>query len=191
MHIGRFRYQDEIFYGLVEGEHVLPLEDPFVSLEPVSGRQFDLAELQVLAPCRPSKAVCVGLNYRDHAAELNLVLPEEPVLFLKPSTAVTGPGEPIVYPAMSSRVDYEAELAVVMGKRARQVREEEAKDYILGYTCANDVTARDLQQKDGQWTRAKSFDTFLPLGPFIVTGVDPDDREVSLYLNGERRQHSS
>ncbi|MQL53673.1 DUF2437 domain-containing protein [Desulfofundulus thermobenzoicus] len=191
MHIGRFRYQDEVFYGLAEGERVFPVEDPFVSPEPVPGRQFALAELTVLAPCRPSKAVCVGLNYRDHAAELNLAPPEEPVLFLKPSTAVIGPGEPIVYPAMSARVDYEAELAVVMGKRARQVREEEAKDYILGYTCANDVTARDLQQKDGQWTRAKSFDTFLPLGPFIVTGVDPDDREVSLYLNGERRQHSS
>ncbi|HHW43063.1 MAG TPA: fumarylacetoacetate hydrolase family protein [Desulfotomaculum sp.] len=191
MHIGRFRYHDEVFYGLAEGERVFPVEDPFVSPEPVPGRQFALAELTVLAPCRPSKAVCVGLNYRDHAAELNLAPPEEPVLFLKPSTAVIGPGEPIVYPAMSARVDYEAELAVVMGKRARQLREEEAKDYILGYTCANDVTARDLQQKDGQWTRAKSFDTFLPLGPFIVTGVDPDDREVSLYLNGERRQHSS
>ncbi|WP_072871339.1 fumarylacetoacetate hydrolase family protein [Desulfofundulus thermosubterraneus] len=191
MRIGRFHYRGEIFYGIVEGEMVLPVADPFQSLEPVSGRQFALPELDLLAPCLPTKAVCVGLNYRDHALELGMALPEEPVLFLKPSTAVIGPGEPIVYPAMSRQVDYEAELAVVIKKRARQVREEEAGDHILGYTCANDVTARDLQKKDGQWTRAKSFDSFLPLGPYIVTGLNPGDREVSLYLNGERKQHSS
>ncbi|WP_424659103.1 fumarylacetoacetate hydrolase family protein [Desulfofundulus sp.] len=191
MRIGRFSYRGEIFCGLVEDDMVLQVADPFQSLEPVPGRQFALPELDLLAPCLPTKAVCVGLNYRDHALEVGMALPEEPVLFLKPSTAVIGPGEPVVYPAMSRQVDYEAELAVVIGKKARHVREEEAAGYILGYTCANDITARDLQKKDGQWTRAKSFDTFLPLGPYIVTGVDPGDREVSLYLNGERKQHSS
>ncbi len=196
MRIGRFRYQGETFYGVVEGDRVFPCGDPFGSLElcpadSAPGGGLALAELEILAPCLPGKVVCVGLNYRDHARELGLPLPEEPVLFLKPSTAVIGPGEPIVYPEMSRQVDYEAELAVVIKKKARCVREEEVFDYILGYTCANDVTARDLQRKDGQWTRAKSFDTFLPLGPYIVTGLDPGDREVSLYLNGERKQHSS
>lgn len=191
MQIGRFSYQGETFFGVVEGDIVFPVADPFRSLKPVSGRQLPLAEMALLAPCRPGKAVCVGLNYRDHARELGMALPEEPVLFLKPPTAVIGPGEPIIYPDMSRQVDYEAELAVVIKKEARYVREEEATGYILGYTCANDVTARDLQRKDGQWTRAKSFDTFLPLGPYIETDLDPGRQEVSLYLNGERKQHSS
>ncbi|MCL6638276.1 MAG: fumarylacetoacetate hydrolase family protein [Firmicutes bacterium] len=191
MKIGRFRRQKETFYGLVEGDRVYAIADPFQSPEPISGSRFDLAELALLAPCRPGKAVCVGLNYRDHAFELGMPLPEEPVLFLKPSTAVIGPGEPIVCPPVSRQVDYEAELAVVIKKTAKNVREEEALDYVLGYTCANDVTARDLQKKDGQWTRAKSFDTFLPLGPYIVSEIDPGSQEVSLYLNGVLRQHST
>lgn len=191
MRIGRFAYQQETFFGVVEKDLVFPLADPFRSLEPLSGRKLPLAEVAPLAPCRPGKAVCVGLNYRDHARELGMALPEEPVLFLKPPTAVIGPGEPIIYPDMSAQVDYEAELAVVIKKEARHVREEEAAGYILGYTCANDITARDLQRKDGQWTRAKSFDTFLPLGPYIETDLDPGHQEVALYLNGERKQHSS
>ncbi|MEW6423760.1 MAG: fumarylacetoacetate hydrolase family protein [Bacillota bacterium] len=191
MQIGRFSYQEETFFGVVEGDVVFPVTDPFHSLEPLSGRKLPMAELVLLAPCRPGKAVCVGLNYRDHARELGMALPEEPVLFLKPPTAVIGPGESIIYPDMSRQVDYEAELAVVVKKEARHVREEEAAGYILGYTCANDVTARDLQRKDGQWTRAKSFDTFLPLGPYIETDLDPGCQEISLYLNGERKQHSA
>lgn len=195
MKIGRFRRQKETFYGLVEGDRVYAVADPFQfpdqSPEPIPGSRFDLAELALLAPCRPGKAVCVGLNYRDHAQELGMTLPEEPVLFLKPSTAVIGPGEPIVCPPVSRQVDYEAELAVVIKKTAKNVREKEALDYVLGYTCANDVTARDLQKKDGQWTRAKSFDTFLPLGPYIVSEIDPGSQEVSLYLNGVLRQHST
>ncbi|MGB9847038.1 MAG: fumarylacetoacetate hydrolase family protein [Desulfotomaculales bacterium] len=191
MKIGCFRKQKETFYGLVDGDRVYAIADPFLFPEPVPGDCFALAELELLAPCRPGKAVCVGLNYRDHASELGMPLPEEPVIFLKPSTAVIGPGEPIVCPPVSRQVDYEAELAAVIKKKARNVREEEALDYVLGYTCANDVTARDLQKKDGQWTRAKSFDTFLPLGPYIVSGIDPDSQEVSLYLNGVLRQHSS
>jgi 2-keto-4-pentenoate hydratase/2-oxohepta-3-ene-1,7-dioic acid hydratase in catechol pathway len=152
---------------------------------------YPLACLKVLAPCRPGKIVCAGLNYRDHAAELGYAAPGEPVLFLKPSTTVLADGEAIVYPCMASRVDYEAELAVVVGKTARKVGPGDAADYILGYTGANDITARDLQKKDGQWTRAKSFDTFCPLGPYIVTEYDPSDRRISLYVNGERKQHSS
>lgn len=189
--IGRFRRQGEIFFGVVDGDQVFPVADPFQFTEPATGQRLAMPELEVLAPCLPGKAVCVGLNYRDHTRELGLALPEEPVLFLKPSTAVIGPGEPIIYPAMSRQVDYEAELAVVIKKKARHVKEEEVAAYVLGYTCANDVTARDLQRKDGQWSRAKSFDTFLPLGPYIVTDLDPDRQEVSLYLNGELKQDSS
>ncbi|MDP1761430.1 MAG: fumarylacetoacetate hydrolase family protein, partial [Deltaproteobacteria bacterium] len=145
-----------------------------------------------LAPCEPTKIVALGLNYRDHALEIGHPLPEEPLLFMKPSTAVIGPDEDIVYPAMSRQVDYEAELAVVMGRTCRFVKAEDFRDYVLGYTCINDVTARDLQRKDGQFTRSKSFDTFAPLGPWIETAIpDPDNLMVEAYLNGERRQHGN
>ncbi len=135
--------------------------------------------------------MALGLNYRDHAARGEDALPEEPLLFIKPSTSVIGPGEAIVYPKMSKRVDYEAELAVVIRKKAKAVPEERAAEYILGYTCFNDVTARDLQPKDGQWTKSKGFDTFAPIGPWIVTDIDPHHLDISSYLNGERRQHSN
>jgi 2-keto-4-pentenoate hydratase/2-oxohepta-3-ene-1,7-dioic acid hydratase in catechol pathway len=137
------------------------------------------------------KIICVGLNYRDHAKELGMALPEEPVIFLKPETALIGPEEPIVYPAMSRQVDYEAELAVVIGRQARHVTPDEVGRYIAGFTCFNDVTARDLQKKDGQWTRAKSFDTFAPAGREVVSGVDPGDLLIECYVNGERKQASS
>jgi 2-keto-4-pentenoate hydratase/2-oxohepta-3-ene-1,7-dioic acid hydratase in catechol pathway len=187
--LGYFKGPAGVFAGVAEGETVFPLPDGFGGKPARKG--YRLEELRILAPCQPSKIVCVGLNYRDHALELGYGFPEEPVLFLKPPTTVIGPEEKIVYPAMAGQVDYEAELAVVIGHTARRVRPENAGDYILGYTCANDVTARDLQRKDGQWTRAKSFDTFCPLGPFIITGIDPRDREISLYLNDKRQQHSS
>jgi 2-keto-4-pentenoate hydratase/2-oxohepta-3-ene-1,7-dioic acid hydratase in catechol pathway len=132
--------------------------------------------------------VALGLNYADHATESGLPLPEQPIIFLKPPTAVIGHMDQIVYPAMSQRVDYEAELAVVIGKRARTVSSHEARRYILGYTCGNDVTARDLQQKDGQWTRSKSFDTFCPLGPWIVTDLNPSRLAVTCRVNGQVRQ---
>jgi 2-keto-4-pentenoate hydratase/2-oxohepta-3-ene-1,7-dioic acid hydratase in catechol pathway len=150
-----------------------------------------IGEAKLLSPCLPSKIVALGLNYRDHAEEVKLPIPDKPLLFIKPSTSVIGPGEAILYPKMSKRVDYEAELAVVIGKVAKNVSEEKAADYILGYTCLNDVTARDLQPKDGQWTLSKSFDTFSPIGPWIVTDMDPHQLEISSYLNGERRQHSN
>jgi 2-keto-4-pentenoate hydratase/2-oxohepta-3-ene-1,7-dioic acid hydratase in catechol pathway len=147
---------------------------------------------RILAPVLPSKIVAVGLNYRDHAMEMGHDLPASPILFMKPSTSVIGPGEAIVYPAQASRVDYEAELAVVIRQRCRNVRPEDARAVILGYTCLNDVTARDLQAKDGQWTRAKSFDTFAPLGPWIETEVpDPHSLAVRARLNGKTVQSSN
>lgn len=140
---------------------------------------------------KPSKIVAVGLNYVDHAKELKIEIPSEPVIFLKPPTAVVFDGENIMYPEMSSQVDYEAELGVVIGRRCKDVQPSESKRYILGYTCVNDVTARDLQKKDGQWTRAKSFDTFCPIGPHIVSDIDVSDLRIEAYLNGKCVQSSS
>ena len=155
-----------------------------------SQREFSLQQARLLAPCSPSKIVAVGLNYRDHAEEMGLTIPEEPILFLKPSTSVIGPGDTIVLPPQSARVDYEAEMAIVISKSARNVSRKEAQEHILGYTCLNDVTARDLQSKDGQWTRAKSFDTFCPIGPWIDTELDGSDLKIELYLNGVSKQQS-
>jgi 2-keto-4-pentenoate hydratase/2-oxohepta-3-ene-1,7-dioic acid hydratase in catechol pathway len=140
---------------------------------------------------QPTKVVLVGLNYRDHAQELKMELPEEPILFLKPPTALIGPEEFIIYPAQSTRVDYEAELAVVMKDTCRNVEPDAVMDFVEGFTCLNDVTARDLQRKDVQWTRAKSFDTFCPVGPRIVSTIDPNNVWIQSYLNGELRQDST
>jgi len=178
--------------GLVENGIIYRLEGDMFgesSRGPALG-SVDEAE-RFLPPVEPTKVAAVGLNYRDHAIEVGLSIPEEPLLFLKPSTSVIAHGDPVAYPGhMSQRVDYEAELAVVIGRKCSRVEPGETKDYILGYTCANDVTARDLQSKDGQWTRSKSFDTFCPLGPWIVSGIDPSDLEIVMYLNGKRVQHS-
>lgn len=145
---------------------------------------------QLLAPVQPSKIVCVGLNYRDHAAEQNKPLPEEPLLFLKPSTSVIGPGDAIQVPGWAGRVDHEAELGLVIGKRAHRVPLDRTHEYILGLIAVNDVTARDLQNKDGQYTRCKGFDTFGPIGPCIATGLDGRDLAVRGYVNGHLRQDS-
>jgi 2-keto-4-pentenoate hydratase/2-oxohepta-3-ene-1,7-dioic acid hydratase in catechol pathway len=184
MRMARFAVNGVSANGKVEGDQVTALPG-----EAVTG-SFPLDAVRILAPCVPSKVVAVGLNYRDHAQELNLAVPDEPLLFMKPSTSVIGPGDRIVLPPQSSRVDYEAELAVVIGKTARNVPRDHAREYILGYTCLNDVTARDLQNKDGQWTRAKSFDTFCPLGPWIETDLDPRNLGIELILSGECRQRS-
>lgn len=140
---------------------------------------------------KPSKIVCVGLNYRDHAREMSLPLSSEPVLFLKPPSAIIYNGDPIIYPPQTGELHYEAELAVIIKDRIKNISEQDAGRHILGFTCANDVTARDLQRKDGQWTRAKSFDTFCPVGPEIVRGIDPDNLEIKLYLNGVLKQSSN
>lgn len=156
-----------------------------------TGEAFPLAEVELLAPCRPTKVVCVGLNYRDHAQEMGEDLPAEPIIFLKPPSAVIGAGQFIVYPEWIGRMDYEAELVVVLGKRGKNITSADAAEYIFGYTCGNDITARHLQNKDGQWSRAKSFDTFCPLGPWIVTGIDASALDISLVVNGETKQQSS
>jgi len=193
MRIVRFALQGRTGYGILEGEKISVLwANPYDGLSNTTGEVMSLPEVTLLAPCEPTKIVALGLNYRDHAMEFGHPIPDEPLIFLKPSTSVIGPDEDIVYPAISRRVDYEVELAVVMGRACRHVRAEDFRDYVLGYTVFNDVTARDLQKKDGQWTRAKSFDTFAPMGPWIETGIpDPDNLTVEAYLNGERRQHSS
>ena len=183
---------DDITYGAVEPEGIrLHRGSPFVAWEPTES-VVPFAEAHLLAPVIPTKVVAVGKNYVDHAAEMGGGVPEEPVLFLKPSTSVIGPGTPIVYPPMSAEVHHEAELAVVIGTVARRVRAEDASRHILGYTAANDVTARDLQARDGQWTRAKGFDTFCPLGPAIETETDPlEALTVECRVNGEVRQHAT
>ncbi len=140
---------------------------------------------------KPTKVVALGLNYRDHAEEFRMQIPEEPILFMKPSTAVIHSCDDIIYPSAATRVDYEAELAIVIGKKARCVPAERAGEYILGYTCLNDVTERHMQGRDGQWTRAKGFDTFCPIGPVITDEIDPDSVDVRAYLNGELKQQSN
>jgi 2-keto-4-pentenoate hydratase/2-oxohepta-3-ene-1,7-dioic acid hydratase in catechol pathway len=184
MKIVRFQFDNNVFTGRIENDRILPWG------ENAAQRDLPLSEARLLAPAVPTKVVAVGLNYVDHARELSMALPEEPLLFMKPASSVIGPDDPIVMPPQSDRVDFEAELAVVIGKRARNVPRGSAADYILGYTCLNDVTARDLQQKDGQWTRAKGFDTFCPLGPWIETEISPADLAVELRLNGVVKQRS-
>jgi 2-keto-4-pentenoate hydratase/2-oxohepta-3-ene-1,7-dioic acid hydratase in catechol pathway len=154
----------------------------------LDGGRFPLGEVKLLAPCTPSKIIGVGRNYADHAAELGNELPKEPLLFLKAPSSLNDPDGAIVYPPQSSRVDYEGELAVVIGRRCHNVAKSGAADVILGYTICNDVTARDLQQSDGQWARAKGFDTFAPLGPHIVTGLDPAGLRVRTRLNDALKQ---
>lgn len=187
----RFESQGAVSYGLAEDTMVYKIEGDIFGEYKVTEEQYKLSDIKLLAPCKPSKIVAVGINYRDHATEMSLELPEDPIIFIKPPTTVIGPEDSIVTPDMSQRVDYEAELALVIGKQAKNVEPSEAFDYVLGATCLNDVTARDLQSKDGQWTRAKSFDTFAPMGPYIVTGVDYNNIDIELVLNGETKQKSN
>jgi len=180
-----------ISYCIIEGETAVLIDGPPYGDYNKTGQTAPLAECRLRAPVEPSKIVCVGLNYADHAAETGTALPEEPCLFMKPSTAVTGPNDDIIFPRMAARVDHEAELGVVIAKRAAKAPRENWRDFVLGYTCFNDVTARDLQAKDGQWTRAKGFDTFAPVGPWIETGLDPSALSIQARVNGEVRQDSN
>lgn len=177
-------------YGRIDADQVVRLSAP-----PWEGAQrvddsYALEEVTLRAPVEPSKIVCIGLNYHAHVAASQSAdnAPGQPLIFLKPPSSVIGPGEAIVHTAQSERVDYEAELGVVIGRTAKNVSREEADEYILGLTCVNDVTARDLQKKDGQWSRAKGFDTFCPVGPWIIAGVDYSDVLVEGILNGEVKQ---
>jgi 2-keto-4-pentenoate hydratase/2-oxohepta-3-ene-1,7-dioic acid hydratase in catechol pathway len=190
MRLVRFRFGDRIATGAIDAgsDDIRILRGTFFEDPVPTGEQVPLADVRLLAPVLPSKLVCVGRNYAAHAAEWGLDVPEEPLLFLKPSTAVIGPGDPIELLPISKRVDYEGELAVVIGRLARRVRAEDAFRFILGYTCANDVTLRDLQKPDDQWARAKGFDGSCPLGPWVETELDPIDIRVETRLNGEIRQ---
>lgn len=180
----RFRVDGRESYGLIDGDIVYETKDLFSRDR---GARHSLAGVELLAPCLPSKIVCVGRNYLEHAAEFNNPVPVEPLIFLKPLSALSGPGGAIVYPPISQRVDYEAELGLVIGRRARNVPRDRAWDYVFGFTCVNDVTARDLQRKDGQWTRGKGCDTFCPAGPWIVRKEDADFASLRVrgYLNGD------
>lgn len=181
----------EARYGILEDGGIREITNPFSGEVSRLGSFHEKDAVKLLSPCEPTKALCIGLNYRDHAEECHYDIPSTPVVFMKPSTAVIGDGDYIEYPPQSKRVDYEAELCIVIGKTARNVSREEAPYYILGYTCADDVTARDLQPHEGQWTIAKGFDTFLPLGPFISDEVDPSALDIESRLNGKTMQKSN
>jgi len=187
----RIKYKERVSYGILEGEKVLLVEGDLFSGFNEFGSLIALEEVKLLPPVEPTKIIGVGLNYRDHAEEVGLEVPSEPLIFLKPSTSVIGPEEPIIIPPSSQRVDYEGELAIVISKRAKGISLEEAHKYILGYTCFNDVTARDIQLREKQWTRAKGYDTFAPLGPWIETEIDPMNLNLETLVNGERRQLSN
>lgn len=184
-------------HAVLEGDTLRVLSGSFLdATTPIesrmTGESLPLSKVRLLAPVEPSKVVCLGLNYRAHAAEMNKPVPEIPRLFIKPSTSVIGPEDTILLPPQSRKVDHEGELGVVIGKRAFGLTEENALSHVLGYTCINDVTARDLQVADGQqYTRAKGFDTFCPMGPWIETALDASRVDVSLDVNGKRRQHGS
>jgi 2-keto-4-pentenoate hydratase/2-oxohepta-3-ene-1,7-dioic acid hydratase in catechol pathway len=190
--IYRVMQDGETFYASErDGELRRASGDPFTTLTPGAAVRGGLAGVTLLAPVRPSKIVCVGLNYKDHAGEVGKALPVEPLLFIKPASSVIGPGEPIRRPPGVGRVDHEAELGIVIGRRAHRVAAANAWDYVLGLICLNDVTARDLQNKGAQYTRSKGFDTFAPIGPCIATGLGSGPRTVEGWVNGQRRQSSS
>lgn len=190
MRVVRIFHEEDVRYGLADDSTVTLISDePFAAWEPEG--LVSLPQAQLLAPAVPTKIVCAGINYCAHAKEMGHALPKEPVIFMKPPTSVVGHGAEIRIPAGIDTVDYEAELALVIGRRTHQVSPEQARQHVLGCTCANDVTSRVHQVRDGQWTRAKGFDTFCPVGPWVETDVDPCDVLVESYLNGELRQSSS
>jgi len=178
-------------FGVLEDDATITVitGDPIYSGIQKTAATVSVSKVRLLAPVIPrSKVVCIGKNYADHAAEMGGVVPDEPIIFLKPNTSVIGPNDTIVWPEMSERVDHESELAIVIGRLCKDVPIERVNDVIFGYTIANDVTARDLQKKDGQWTRAKSFDTFCPVGPWIDTDFIPGTQKITATVNGEIKQ---
>ncbi|WKX72803.1 fumarylacetoacetate hydrolase family protein [Streptomyces sp. XD-27] len=195
MRIARFSLDGNVAYGVVEGDaHTQggPVIDiikgiPYGDFER-SGTKIPLDKVRLLSPVLPNKIVAIGRNYAEHAAELGNDVPDVPVAFFKPATSVIGPGDPIAYPSFSEEVHHEAELAVVIGRMCREVPRERVKDVILGYTCANDVTARDVQRREQQWARAKGFDTSCPLGPWVETDLDPHNLGIMCTVNGQQRQ---
>ena len=195
MRIARFALDGEVSFGVVEGPGNDPADLVVAAVEghpfapfAFTGARHRLTDVRLLAPVLPSKVVCIGKNYADHVAEMGGPAPDAPVVFLKPSTSVIGPGDPVVLPRNSTHVDHEAELGIVIGRLCREVPAERALDVVLGYTCGNDVTARDHQKADGQWTRGKSHDSFCPLGPWVETDLDVRDVGVQCFVDGEVRQ---
>jgi len=193
MRIAKFSYLDKIAWGLVDGPELVVFRGhPIFQGYETTGERFPLKDVSLLPPILPtSKIVCIGKNYADHAAEMGGEAPKEPLIFLKPTTSVIGPNEEIVLPAISKQVDHEGELAIVIGSLAKDVSIDTAMDYVWGFTIANDVTARDIQNLDGQWTRAKGFDTFCPLGPWVETEFVPDGQILETRVDGDVRQHAS
>ena len=190
MKIARFLYKKKQYWGKINKNWIICLkESPFKKIN-LSKKKVPLDKVKLLAPTNPTKIILVGLNYRDHAKELKMKIPREPIIFLKPPSSIIGHLEKIIYPKGVKRLDYEAELAIVVKRKAKKISRDEAKKYILGFTCLNDVTARDLQSKDVQWSRAKSFDTFCPLGPWIETCLDIANLEIKSLLNGKLKQRS-
>jgi 2-keto-4-pentenoate hydratase/2-oxohepta-3-ene-1,7-dioic acid hydratase in catechol pathway len=187
------RYEENgyISYGMLEGNEIIKIEGSILGEYQVTGQRSSLDKAKLLAPITPGKIVAIGLNYKKHAEEVNKPLPEEPMMFLVSPTAVIGPGDSIQLVNPENKTDHEGELAIVIGKRASEVSIEDALSYVLGYTCCNDVSDRPLQKKDGQFTRAKSFATYKPLGPVIVTDINPDDAPIRVRVNGEVRQDSN
>jgi 2-keto-4-pentenoate hydratase/2-oxohepta-3-ene-1,7-dioic acid hydratase in catechol pathway len=193
MRIARFSLNGEPKFGIIDGPELVVLNGhPLVAGYDTTGERVPIKDVKLLAPTIPSKVVCVGLNYADHVAEIkDATHAAEPTLFLKPSSSIVGPGDAIVLPAQSEKVDLEVELTIVMGQIAKNVSEKDALNYVWGFTIANDVTARDLQFSDQQWARAKSFDSFCPIGPWIETEFVPDGQELSSRINGETKQAST
>jgi 2-keto-4-pentenoate hydratase/2-oxohepta-3-ene-1,7-dioic acid hydratase in catechol pathway len=190
MKIARFNLNGEIRFGSIDQDHVsLFAGNPMESIEH-SGEVVNLDQVQLLAPVAPSKVICIGMNYAAHAAEISQDVPDEPLMFFKPISSIIGPGENIVLPHQSDQVELEVELAIVIGKEAKNISKSAVKEHIFGYTIGNDVTARDIQFSDLQWARAKGFDTFCPLGPWIETDFDPAKKHLESRVHGELRQHS-
>lgn len=192
MRVARFSLNGDPRFGIVDGPELVVLKGhPLVNGYETTGERIPLKEVKLLAPTIPSKVVCIGKNYSDHAAELGLAVDPEPTIFFKPSSAIVGPGDPIVIPKQSDRIELEVELTIVIGQLAKNVSEKDALNYAWGYTIANDVTARDLQFSDDQWARSKAFDSFCPLGPWIETEFVPDGQVIESRINGDAVQSSS
>ncbi len=191
MKLIKFKYKKDILWGILQSNDILVLEkEPFEEIV-VTAKKIPFPRCRLLAPSGPSKIILTGLNYVNHAKELKMKLPQEPIIFLKPPTTLIGNKDKIIYPKGVKRLDYEAELALIIKKKCKNITQRDAPKFILGYSCLNDVTARDLQSKDIQWTRAKSFDAFCPLGPWIETDISPNDLRIQLYLNDKLKQNSS
>jgi len=188
----RFFQNGNTRYGLLEKDNVIrEVVGDIFNNHKNAENVHSLSEITFLPPCVPTKIIAVGLNYFDHVNEVQMKIPDEPLIFMKPPSTLIAHNDNIIYPKMSKQLDYEAELAVIIKNKIKNIELEDVFENILGYTCFNDITARDLQKKDGQWTRAKSFDTFAPIGPFISTELNPDNLQIKLYKNGQLMQNSS